>query len=290
MEADRRPVVAGVDGSPTSLAAADRGARIAYERGVPLVLIHGFLHPFGFGTATLDPYAMMPPEPSLQAEEMLAQVAREAREQYPGLSVSHQQVFGGAAPTLVEASKESSLVVVGCRGHGGFADLLLGSVSAQVVSHAYCPVLVVRPVTPAPLPDDAPVVVGVDGSETAGRALVVAGDEAARQRRPLHVIVADVPDDTRARQQADALLSEAIATVHAAHPQVAVVPRAGYDRRAGEALLAASHDAAMLVVGSRGRGGFTGLLLGSVSQLMVHHAACSVLVVPPADRSAEPAS
>lgn len=290
MEADQRPVIVGVDGSPTSLTAAERAAKIAHDRGVALEIIHGFLHPFGYGTAPLDPYTLVPPEPSVEAEEMLAGVSRSVQERYPGLPVSHQQVFGGAAPTLVEVSKDASLMVVGSRGHGGFAGLLLGSVSAQVVAHSYCPVLVVRPAEAGQPAADAPVVVGVDGSETAGRALALAGDEAARQHRPLQVIVSEVPADDTSRREADALRSEAVGTVRAAHPELVVQTRAEYDTRAAEALLAASDDAAMVVVGSRGRGGFTGLLLGSVSQALVHHAVCPVMVVPPADRVAEPVS
>ncbi len=291
-----RPVVAGVDGSPQSLAAAGYAAHIARARGVPLKLVHGYLHPFGYGAAPLDPYWNVPPPPPADGEVMLGRLANRLRSEYPGLEVTYDQPAGGAAAALLRESETAALLVVGSRGHGGFTGLLLGSVSSHVAAHARCPVLVVRPPATDALPTaDAPVVVGVDGSVGSLRAVGYAAAEAAREGRPLLLLTAEAREDagdlgagtpTGAPDDADPADADAdgtdraLAEVRRRWPDVAVTLRRVAERPA-PALVAASRDAALVVVGSRGRGGFTGLLLGSVSQAVLHHASCPVLVVPP---------
>ncbi|WDZ82382.1 universal stress protein [Micromonospora cathayae] len=286
-----RPVVVGVDGSPSSLIAAEHAARAASLRGCPLHLVHGYLHPLGYGVP-INPYDLGVPEPSDEAGKMLTQTAGELRERWPELAVEVRQVAGGPGATLVEESRRADLVVVGSRGRGGFAGLLLGSVSTQVAGHAHCPVLVVRPAD-RPEPATGPVVVGVDGSEVAELAVGQAADEAAGRGVPLvlaHVWYADgnrpVPEEfaeTEAafRVAAGRLLAGAAETVRARYPDLAVEERPVRAAKPEEALISASGEASLVVVGSRGRGGFAGLLLGSVSQALVQHAHCPVLVVHP---------
>jgi nucleotide-binding universal stress UspA family protein len=276
-----RSVVAGVDGSDPSVAAARHAAGIAAGRNAPLLLVHGYLHPGGYGSAPLEPYVGYPPPPPPHADVMLDDLATTLREAHPGLEVGHTQMLGGGAASLIDQSREAQLVVVGCRGRGGFAGLLLGSVSAQVAAHAHCPVLVVRPPEPVPAAADAPLVVGVDGSTRSTAALEYAAAEAARRQRGLRIIYAGVPATEEATAQAEPLLAEAVHEARSLHPDLAVEGRIGHGRDAAESLIEASRDAALFVIGSRGRGGFTGLLLGSVSQAMIHHAHCPVLVIPP---------
>jgi nucleotide-binding universal stress UspA family protein len=261
------------------------------------MLVHGYLHPFRYGIP-FDPYAVRVPPPSEEATRMLDEVAAGLRDRCPSLTVAVRQAPGGAAAALVDKSHHAQLVVVGSRGHGGFAGLLLGSVSTQVAAHARCPVLVVRPAEqPAP-PPGQPVVVGVDGSTGSGPALDFAIDEAARRGLPLAVVhVWSLGESRPARETyaqteaadraaAKTLLSDAAATARQRHPELSVEERLVHALDPQQTLLEASREASVVVVGSRGRGGFTGLLLGSVSQALVHHAHCPVVIAHPrAERS-----
>jgi nucleotide-binding universal stress UspA family protein len=184
---------------------------------------------------------------------------------------------------------------VGTRGLGGFAGLLAGSVSTQVAAHAHCPVIVVRTdATSGPGPE-APVVVGLDGSPLSTRALQFALDLAAATHAPLVAIYAwrGLPtgnlgpttvwhyDPDEAEEEARRLLAEQLAGCAERYPQVRIEHRTVLSFNPGETLIDASRTAGLVVVGSRGRGGFTGLLLGSTSQTLVHHAHCSVAVIHP---------
>ncbi|MFC4018001.1 universal stress protein [Micromonospora sp. GCM10011542] len=271
-----RPVVAGVDGSPPSLVAAEHAARAAVRRGRPLHLVHGYLHALGYGVP-VDPYELGVPAPSADGRAMLERTAAELAARWPGLSVQVRQVAGGPAATLVEESGRAELVVVGSRGLGGFAGLLLGSVSTQVAGHARCPVLVVRPAErPVQGAAEAPVVVGVDGSEPARLAVTLAAEEAARRGAGLVLVHAEAAEQGAGETD---LLGAAAAEVRGRHPGLAVEQRPVRASAPQQVLVEASGRAGLLVVGSRGRGGFAGLLLGSVSQAVVQHAHCPVLVV-----------
>ncbi|MER7459355.1 universal stress protein [Micromonospora sp. NPDC126480] len=272
-----RPVVVGVDGSPSSLVAADHAARAAVLRSRPLHLVHGYLHALGYGVP-INPYELGIPEPSDEAEKMLERVAADLLGRWPGLAVEARQVAGGPGATLVEESRRAELVVLGSRGHGGFAGLLLGSVGTQVTAHAHCPVLVVRPAE-EPIPVDGPVLVGVDGSEAAELAVGQAADEAARRRAELVLVHVRVPDEDAGGTAA--LLDTAAAAAGGSHPGLAVTTRELHADKPEAALIDASRDGALVVVGTRGRGGFAGMLLGSVSQSLVQHAHCPVLVAHP---------
>jgi nucleotide-binding universal stress UspA family protein len=324
-----RPVVAGVDGSASSLAAAATAGHAALVRGTSLDLVHGYLHLRGYGAVPLDPYAATVPAPPEAGQRMLDEVAAGVRAAYPGLEVRTRQVAGGPAATLVELSHHAELVVVGRRGLGGFAGLVLGSVSAQVAAHAHCPVLVARPQDEDENgaddrdgaaddrdgtaddrdgtaddrdgaaqgrtggPAASAVLVGVDFSPGTEAALAEAAAEAARRRAEL--VVAHVwwnhPFDTladpggdvvaAAEREARRQLAEAVAHTRRAHPELTVSPRLVHSLNPEHSLIEASRDAALVVVGSRGRGGFAGLLLGSVGQSLVHHARCPVMVVHP---------
>ncbi|WP_422739651.1 universal stress protein [Micromonospora sp. WMMD729] len=281
-----RPVVVGVDGSPSSLVAAEHAARAAQLRSRSLLVVHGYLH------APLNPYDLMMPAPSEEAQKMAQGVATDLTERFPGLAVEVRLVAGGPGATMVEESRRAELVVVGSRGLGGFTGLLLGSVGAQVAAHAHCPVLVVRP-EGRPIDVDGPVVVGVDGSEPSQLAVGHAAVEATLRDVPLvlaHVGPAGgdrpVPDEIeeeQAAEQAEAvrLLADASAVVRAEHPDLVVREHPVRAASPAQGLVEASGAASLLVVGTRGRAGFAGLLLGSVSQAAVHHAHCPVLVAHP---------
>ncbi|MBG6103801.1 nucleotide-binding universal stress UspA family protein [Micromonospora vinacea] len=286
-----RPVVVGVDGSPSSLVAAEHAARAALLRSRPLLLVHGYLHPSGYGVP-LNPYDLGVPVPPEEAQQMLERTATELTGRWPGLVVEVRQVAGGPGITMIEESRRAELVVVGSRGRGGFTGLLLGSVGAQVAAHAHCPVLVVRP-DEQPIPVDGPVLVGVDGSESSRLAVGLGADEAALRDVPLVLVHVGPPDggrtvpeeieESQAAYQAEAvrLLADASALARAEHPDLVVREHPVRAAGAAQGLIEASGTGSLLVVGTRGRAGFTGLLLGSVSQAAIQHAHCPVLVAHP---------
>lgn len=281
-------VVVGVDGSAGSLSAVRAAAAEAVERGRPLRIVHAFIWP-SLGVAT-GPPVNEPADLGLRAfaERVLAEAVDEAEKAAPGVHPTAALVDGAAAPVLLGESRDAVLLVIGDRGLGGFGSLLLGSVALHTTAHAACPVLVVRGQERA----TGPVVVGVDGSAGSGSAIGFAIEEAARRRTSLtavHVWGAfdsgSQPDrlplvyDKGALEGAEQrVLSESLAGWVTRYPEVTVRPELVHGRPAA-ALIEHSRTAQLLVTGARGRGGFTGLLLGSVSQTVLHHADCPVVIV-----------
>jgi nucleotide-binding universal stress UspA family protein len=223
-----------------------------------------------------------------QIADLEAEAVGEVVAVAPGITVTTAAVDGGAAHVLIEASGTAALLVVGNRGRGGFASLLAGSVSQQVSTHALCPVVVVRG-----RGDRAtgPIVVGVDGSASAEHALGLAFEQAAARNRgvvairafpsPVHAWGVGVPlavyDDTELRAAGRRAVEDSVAGWHEKYPRVPAEARLA-DGHPIDVLVDASHDAQLVVVGTRGHGGFGGTLLGSVGLALVHHADCPVLV------------
>jgi nucleotide-binding universal stress UspA family protein len=292
-----RPVVAGVDGSPASLAAADWAAREALRRQVQLRLVHAYVQP-AFATFDYPALEAGCEVPLRHAAQVLADAADRIRREYPGVRVQTVLVARNPAGVLVDESRDACLVVVGARGEGGFAGLSAGSVSTQVAMHAYGPVVVVSPSDG--LNENGvvrPVVVGLDGSAQSTAALGFAFDTASTRGAALVAIYAwqALPtanlgpvtpwhyDPVEARTEARRLLMEQLAGWSDKYPQVPVEPRPVFSLNPAETLVEASRTAGLVVVGCRGRGGFVGLLLGSTSRTLVHHAHCTIAVVHPTD-------
>jgi nucleotide-binding universal stress UspA family protein len=199
---------------------------------------------------------------------------------------------GVPADVLITESRIARLVVLGSRGTGGFAALLVGSVAVALSAHGYCPVVVIH--TPAEddePPAAGPVVVGDDGSELSDAALTFAFEAAAARGVPLVAVhtwldvnmagtwtlLPDTIDWDWLQAQEQKRLTERIALWKDKYPQVHVRPIVVRDSPA-HALLDHAAGAQLVVVGSRGRGVFAGLGLGSVSQTLLHHAECPVAV------------
>ncbi len=278
------PVVVGVDGSKASLEAVDVGVAEARLRKAPLELVHGFRMPM---TPPLDgaPDVALPALRE-QAAQLLREAAGRARDTDPDLAVITRLHDGHPAHVLAAASRHAGLVVVGHRGRGGFAGLLAGSVAVQLASHATGPILVVRGDRAWRRP--GPVVVGVDGSEAARLAAEFAIDAAALHRAPLVVLHAWYPGVAWPPAHAQAgypppptvdIAAAELGDLPEKYPQVRIIPEVRQHVSASEALIAASETARLVVVGSRGLGGFRGLLLGSVSQSLIHHAQSPVAVI-----------
>jgi nucleotide-binding universal stress UspA family protein len=183
-------VIVGVDGSEPSHAAVRWAAREAALRRAELVVMHAFdWRVVGSRLQVGGGYADAVRE---AAEEVVRGAVAQARAAAPGVSISDEMIVGRAAPTLVDRSTEDTLTVVGNRGRGGFASLLLGSVSQEVATHAVGPVAIVRGRAEAAT---GPVVVGVDGSGASTQTLGAAFDEASRRSAKLMVIHACVAAD-----------------------------------------------------------------------------------------------
>ncbi len=195
---------------------------------------------------------------------------------------------GKVVPELIEASKDASMLVVGAQGHGVLGGMLLGSVSQHLTRHAHCPVVVVRG---AHAPTSNRVVVGVDGSDASLKALrfgfqyadVVDGSVVAVHGRSMTAMngpwdVDVAPAVAEEMDSAQRLLAEAVAGLREEYPDVPLELQP-MPLPAVRALADASLTAALVVVGTRGHGGFMGLLLGSVSGSVLQHAQCPVAVV-----------
>jgi nucleotide-binding universal stress UspA family protein len=220
------------------------------------------------------------------AQKLVDMAVTAAFQTHPHVAVTGSTDGGSAAAALLDRSRHSSLVVLGSRGHGGFAELLIGSTSVSVSAHAHCPVVVVRGNEPAAA--DTPVVVGIDDSACALVALEFAFAQAAARGTSLRVVRAWSPpapqwqppdfDLEEAATAERVEVQELVANWREKYPQVPLNIDVVVDSP-GHAMVEASHSAQLAVVGSRGRGGFRGLLLGSVSQQLLHHAHCPVAVV-----------
>jgi nucleotide-binding universal stress UspA family protein len=294
-----RSVVAGVDGSRRGLKAVRWAATEADRRGLPLRLVTA--HSWMIGG--LNPGLALDPDVVLRDVSLdnLRAAAAAAARVAPQLEVEQVEVTGSPAAVLQAESAGAELVVLGNRGLGGFTGLLIGSVSVELAAHATCPVVVVRGPEPdyaSPLCD--PVVVGVDGSPMSEAAVAFAFEAASFRRVPLvavHVWQDSVLDPTMAplldwdavESDEREVLAERLAGWATKYPDVPVRQLVVRDRPA-HMLVEQSGRAQLVVVGSRGRGGFSGLLLGSVSQALLHHADCPVAVVRPVGADGPPAS
>jgi nucleotide-binding universal stress UspA family protein len=278
-------VVVGVDDEDPDMLVLGWAAAEAEFRGTGLVICHVC----EWQTRQRTPQPMDEggdPDLQLGPERVVAAALHAVRAAHPDLRVSGATGDGSPQRGLLAMAEEAAMVVVGARGIGGFAGLLMGSVSGQLAEHARCPVAVVRPVGRSAVD----VVVGIDGSPESARALELGLAEARRTGGTLialhayrypAVAAAYAPNPgycgTDLRELAERTLADALGDVEARNPDVKIEPRIGHGP-AARVLLAAAEGAAALVVGARGLGGFTGLVAGSVSQQVLRHAHGPVLV------------
>jgi nucleotide-binding universal stress UspA family protein len=282
----KRPIVVGVDASPTSDLAVIWALHEARRAGLPVRLVHSVARA---GLAEPAIYAL---DEWTSAEAVLVH-ARALADEFPDVSVRADALeAGGPGPTaaLVKASKDAEMVVLGALGHGAASGMVLGSVSQHVTRHAECPVVVVR--EPAELRARR-IVVGVDGSQQSEHALQFALQVAAHDGRDVSALRAwripitpggygislplreDVDVERAAVQEQ---LDSCVDPWREKYPDVDVTTQA-VRGHAIEALVDASAHAGLLVVGERGRGAFAGLLLGSVSHGVLERAECPVAIV-----------
>jgi nucleotide-binding universal stress UspA family protein len=283
-------IVVGVDDSPAAKAAVEWGARDAELRGIPLTLVHAI-------SPNLASWRNTPLPPGLaqwqQAHgRLLLDEAVKIVEKtcyHSGPTAIHTEVLPSAAvPTLIDLSRDAELVVTGCYGDGSWSARLLGSVSSGLLRHAHCPVAIIHDGQPlTPQQGQAPVLVGIDGSSESELASAIAFDEASRRKVGLialhawsDVDVSDWPDLDwpAARSMSEQVLTERLAGWQDQYPNVKVSRIVIRDQPAHQ-LVAHSAQAQLVVVGSRGRGGFGEMLVGSVSESVALLAQAPVIVV-----------
>lgn len=279
-------ILVGTDGAAAGQAAVRWAAREAQRRDLPLRILHAYdwqwqAARYDAGTEYIDVAQQL-------AAAVGAAAVDQARAVAPTVAIDVDTVIGNPAPQLLAAAEDAELLVVGNRGRGGFASLLLGSVSQRVATHAPCPVVVVRG---RDEPDEGPVAVGVDDSPAAEHVLRTAFEAAASRAAGLAVIrtylpppplwLRDVPATEIETPREDAAeherVEELLAPWRQKFPGVAVEVMVSH-ASAAAVLTGVSHGCRLVVVGSRGHGTLAGVLLGSTGAQLLHHADCPVLI------------
>lgn len=277
-------IVVGIDASVDGDRAVTWALALAARTGQPVHFEHVLDTSY---VPEVDPSTL---ETWAAAGRALLDSAVAQAEQVPGVRATSHLADTGLAPAaaLAAASQDTAMLVVGARGHGGYAGLLMGSVSQHVARHASCPVIAVR--RPS-APDETRVVVGVDPSEGAEVALGLALQLASDVGAPVTAIHAlrapamygvgvalPLPTDTgQAIIDAERAFAEQLAPWRAKFPSVTLTSEV-IPGHPTAVLTDASEHAALVVVGRRGLGAFAEMLLGSVSQSVLHHAKCPVAV------------
>jgi nucleotide-binding universal stress UspA family protein len=268
-------------------------AREAERRDALLRIVHAFdwewhAARYTVGSEYLD-------EARQHADAVIANATDEASGVAPAIHIKADAVIGNPVPQLLDSAADADLLVVGNRGRGGFASLLLGSVSQRLALHASCPVVVVRGDS-----DAGVVAVGVDNSPAAEQVLDAAFTAATERGCGVVVIHTYLPptplwlaSDVSAVEvetpEQDAIererLEKQLVPWREKFPDVPVETLISHDSAAG-VLVGVSKSAQLVVVGSRGHGALAGALLGSTGMQLVHHAQCPVLIVRPGTREA----
>ncbi|MFE6712702.1 universal stress protein [Streptomyces sp. NPDC057695] len=286
-----REIVAGVDGSPESLAAADWAAREALHRDLPLRLAHAW---------RWEPLDLPLLQDRASQEHVADQLLSDARDtlaqRYPDLALTAEVLDDTPVAALLGTEDRAEMLVIGSRGHGAVAGFLLGSYGQQIIADAGRPVVAVRSRDGDPAePPTGHILVGQlgspeDSAAALGFAFATAAARGASVRAvrawSLPTLYAYSPASMRLADEAGGLvpyeekaLREALAPWRERYPDVPVTEHVELGS-AGQVLLSSAGAAQLLVVGRRARRGAVGPRIGSVAHAALHLAPCPVAVVP----------
>ena len=287
-------VVAGIDGSAAAVDAAVWAGAEALRRRRPLRLVSVYALPQVSAPIAAGTYEQVRTGLAERADSRLAEARAAVLARYPDLEIIVAAREWSPVTALVQESQHADLLALGSRGLGGFTGLQVGSTAVSVVARAHCPIVVVR----GRPPETGPVIVGADGSSDSEAALAFACEEARLRDTGLTAvhtwtdILADGvlrrhplrQDATEIEQAERARLADQVSGWQEKFPDLTIELDVSRGRPV-RTLLERGEQAQLIVVGCRGRGGFTGMLLGSTSQALIAHSPCPVAVVRPQDLS-----
>lgn len=279
-------IVVGYDGSAAGAAAVRWAAREAAMRNIGLTIVHAVAP--AMARSSLISWGGPGPSEMVRAQQdqanhLVDEAAKMANDAAAGLQIDTKVLTGAPVSTFVELSDQARLFVVGRRGRSVLPGVSFGSVSTALVHHAHCPVAVIHDELPS---DDAPVVVGIDGSPASELATAMAFDEASWRGVGLVAVHASCDSDpfgihelewAVAQPKAAEALAERLAGWQERYPDVRVRRVVVFDRPAHH-LLQEAQSAQLVVVGTRGHGERTGQLLGSVSAAITQASQTPVIV------------
>jgi nucleotide-binding universal stress UspA family protein len=289
-------IVVGVDGSAPSTAAVRWAARRAAMRNTELTIVHAAQPEVSGSSLVVLPRPT--PAEVLRAQEKEAQglvgdAAKTANDAHGGLQIHTKAIIAEPVPALLELSKGAQIIVVGRQGRSALSGVVLGSVSTAMVHRASCPVAVIHDESPAEAaPPNAPVVVGIDGSPASELATAIAFDEASWRGVEVVALHASCNSDPFgihklewgiAEPKVHEVLAERLAGWQERYPDVRVRRMVVFDRPAHH-LIEQAKTAQLVVVGTRGHGEITGLLLGSVSSAVVQATRTPVIIARGGDK------
>lgn len=294
-----KEIIVAVDGSDASNEAVRWAANAALKRKQPLKLVSAYTMPqFMYADGMVPPQELYD-ELESEAGDKIENARKIVTDFSADVEVSYLVKEGAPIDTLLDLSETAEMIVMGSRGLGGLSGLVMGSVSSAVVAHAECPVVVVRKDNDVTVDNKyGPVVVGVDGSEISRQALKIAFREAEARGALLRTVHSwtDTQIHTTyvglvdAQNQMDRMIVERqnmmedeLKELIKEYPSVQVEEIVERERPV-QSLTEASKDAQLLIVGSHGRGGFKGMLLGSTSRTLLQYAPCPMMVVRPKDK------
>jgi nucleotide-binding universal stress UspA family protein len=280
-------ILVGIDDSPTANLAVQWAARDAELRNIPLTLVHAISPEVTWSNQLSPGLKRWQQDHGHRLVGEALKIVAEAS-QLGGPAGIHSRILPSAAvPALVDLSKDAEMVVTGCRGSGRWPGRPLGSVSSGLLRYAHCPVAIIHDDDPSLSPrSQAPVLVGIDGSSASESATAMAFDEASRRHVELVALHAWSDADQsgspeiampETESMAEVVLAERLAGWREQYPDVPVNPTVVRDNPARQLVLQ-SEAAQLVVVGSRGRGGLAGMLLGSVGETVAQMARVPVIV------------
>ena len=285
----RLGIVVGIDDSPAARVAVQWAAREAELRKIALTLVHAISPEVATWLKTPLPAGVMrwQQDHGRRLIDQALKVVEEASQRGGPAGIHTEILASGAVPTLIDLSKDAEMVVAGSQGSGRWPGRLLGSVSSGLLRHAHCPVAIIHDEDLSlPHPAQAPVLVGIDGSPASESATAIAFDEASRRQVGLIALhawsdldVSEWPgiDWPATQSMAEEVLAERLAGWQEQYPDVQV-SRTVVQAQPARQLVERSEEAQLVVVGSRGRGGFAGMLVGSVGETVAQMARVPVIV------------